>query len=209
MLTGDNAAVARAVGGQLGIDRQYANTLPADKAAVIQQLRGEGRVVAMVGDGINDSPALAFADIGVAMKLGAEVAHESAQVVLMEDNLWKLVDAIRLSKDAVGLIKQNYVIVAGMNTIALALALPGSLISPQVTALISNGSAIVASLNGIRPILNLGRRSSHAVRPASSDQRQQHERDRSGRSKADDSGLQQVAGDTAHGDLLHYPASCS
>lgn len=203
MLTGDNAAVARAVGGQLGIDRQYANTLPADKAAVIQQLRAEGRVVAMVGDGINDSPALAFADIGVAMKLGAEVAHESAQVVLMEDNLWKVVDAIRLSKDAVGLIKQNYVIVAGMNTIALALALPGSLISPQVTALISNGSAIVASLNGIRPILNLGRRSSHAVRTASSDQRQQHERDRSGRSKTDDRGLQQVPGDTAHGDLLH------
>jgi heavy metal translocating P-type ATPase len=203
MLTGDNAAVARAVGAQLGIDRQFAGTLPADKAAVIQQLRAEGRVVAMVGDGINDSPALAFADIGVAMKHGAEVAHESAQVVLMEDSLWKLVDAIRLSKDAVGLIKQNYAIVAGMNTFALVLALPGNLISPQLTALISNGSAIVASLNGIRPILNLRRGSDRAFRAASPNQRQQHEGDRNRGSEANDSGLQQVGGNASHGDVLH------
>jgi heavy metal translocating P-type ATPase len=203
MLTGDNSAVARAVGMQLGIDRQYANTLPADKAAVIQQLRAEGRVVAMVGDGINDSPALAFADIGIAMKLGAEVAHESAQVVLMEDSLWKVVDAIRLSKDAVGLIKQNYWIVAGMNTVALVLALPGSLISPNVTALISNGSAIVASLNGIRPMMNLRSGSGRSFRPSSSDQRQQHEWQGSRGGKADDGRLQQVGGYTSGGDVLH------
>jgi heavy metal translocating P-type ATPase len=199
MLTGDNAAVARAVGAQLGIDRQFAGTLPADKAAVIQQLRSEGRVVAMVGDGINDSPALAFADIGVAMKHGAEVAHESAQVVLMEDSLWKVVDAIRLSKDAVALIKQNYLIVAGMNTFALALTLPGSLISPELTALISNGSAIVASLNGIRPILNLRRRSERA---SSSGQREQQQRERSRRDVAYDGGLEHVPGDTAHGNFF-------
>jgi heavy metal translocating P-type ATPase len=153
MLTGDNAVVARAVGHRLGLTRCFADMLPADKAVAIQELQREGNVVAMVGDGINDSPALSYADVGIAMKHGAEVAHESADVVLMEDSLWKLVKAVEISRGAVRLIKQNYAIVAGMNTIALALALPGGLISPTMTALISNGSAILATLNGLRPIL--------------------------------------------------------
>jgi len=153
MLTGDNAVVARAVGRRLGLSRQFADMLPADKAEVIRQFQRDGSVVAMVGDGINDSPALSFADVGIAMKHGAEVARESADVVLMEDSLWKLVKAVEISRGAVRLIHQNYAIVAGLNTLALGLALPGGLIIPEVTALISNGSAILASLNGIRPIL--------------------------------------------------------
>jgi heavy metal translocating P-type ATPase len=153
MLTGDNAVVARSVGRRLGLTRQFANMLPADKAEVIQQFQRDGNVVAMVGDGINDSPALSFADVGIAMKHGAEVARESADVVLMEDSLWKLVKAVEISRGAVRLIRQNYAIVAGLNTLALGLALPGGLIIPEVTALISNGSAILASLNGLRPIL--------------------------------------------------------
>jgi cation-transporting P-type ATPase C len=153
MLTGDNGTVAGAVGRRLGLTRHFADMLPADKAGVIQELQRAGHVVAMVGDGINDSPALSFADVGVAMKHGAEVAHESAHVVLMEDSLWKLVKAVEISHDAVGLIRQNYAIVAGLNTLALALALPAGLVSPSVTALISNGSAILASVNGIRPLL--------------------------------------------------------
>jgi P-type E1-E2 ATPase len=153
MLTGDNAVVARAVCGDIGLTRHFADMLPADKAAVIQELQREGRRVAMVGDGINDSPALSFADVGIAMKHGAEVTHESADVILMEDSLWKLVKAIEISQGAVSLIKQNYAIVAALNTLALALALPGGLITPEVTALISNGSAILASGNGIRPML--------------------------------------------------------
>ena len=145
--------VARAVCQRLGLSHQFADMLPADKAEVIQQFQREGNVVAMVGDGINDSPALSFADVGIAMKHGAEVARELADVVLMEDSLWKLVKAVEISRGAVGLIRQNYAIVAGLNTLAFGLALPSGLISPSVTALISNGSAILASLNGIRPIL--------------------------------------------------------
>jgi Cu2+-exporting ATPase len=153
MLTGDNGVVARAVCRNIGLTEHFADMLPADKASVIQELQRSGRRVAMVGDGINDSPALSFADVGIAMKHGAEVTHESADVILMEDSLWKLVKAVEISQGAVRLIRQNYAIVAGLNTLALGLALPGGLITPEVTALISNGSAILASMNGIRPIL--------------------------------------------------------
>jgi Cu2+-exporting ATPase len=156
MLTGDNGVVARAVSQRLGLTGHFADMLPADKAEAIQALQKEGKVVAMVGDGINDSPALSFADVGVAMKYGAEVTQESADVVLMEDSLWKLVEAVEISRGAMGLIRQNYGVVIGMNTMALALALPGGLISPSVTALISNGSAIIASLNGLRPLIRIG-----------------------------------------------------
>ena len=153
MLTGDNAVVARAVGRRLGLSQQIADMMPTDKARVIQELQREGKVVAMIGDGINDSPALTYADVGIAMKHGAEITHESAHVVLMEDSLWKVVKAVEISRDAVSLIKQNYGIVAAMNAVALGLALPGNLITPEVTALISNGSAILASINGVRPLL--------------------------------------------------------
>jgi heavy metal translocating P-type ATPase len=153
MLTGDNAVVAKAVSARLGMTGQFSDMMPADKAGVIRELQRRGNVVAMVGDGINDSPALSFADIGIAMKHGADVTHESAHVVLMEDSLWKLVKAVDISRGAVSLIKQNYAIVAGLNTLALALALPGGLVSPVTTAMISNGSAILAAMNGMRPIL--------------------------------------------------------
>ena len=153
MLTGDNAVVAKAVSARLGLTGQFSDMLPADKAGIIQELQRRGNVVAMVGDGINDSPALSFADIGIAMKYGADVTHESAHVVLMEDSLWKLVKAVDISRGAVSLIKQNYAIVTGLNTLALALALPGGLESPVMTAVISNGSAIIAAINGMRPIL--------------------------------------------------------
>jgi cation-transporting P-type ATPase C len=153
MLTGDNAIVARAVSNRLGLSRYVADMLPADKAEIVQMLQTNGHVVAMVGDGINDSPALSFADVGIAMKHGADVTHESADVVLMEDSLEKLVEAVELARGAIGLIKQNYGIVIGMNTLALALALPGGFVSPSITALISNGSAILASLNAVRPLM--------------------------------------------------------
>ena len=153
MLTGDNATVARAVGARIGLTQQFADMMPSDKAEVITTLRREGKVVAMVGDGINDSVALTYSDVGIAMRHGADVTHESAHVVLMEDSLWKLVQAIEVSRGAVGLIKQNYAIVAVLNTLALGFALPSGLVSPTFTAVLSNGSAILASLNGMRPLL--------------------------------------------------------
>jgi heavy metal translocating P-type ATPase len=153
MLTGDNATVARAVGARIGLTQQFSDMMPADKADIISSMRRAGKVVAMVGDGINDSVALTYSDVGIAMRHGAEVTHESAHVVLMEDSLWKLVQAIELSRGAVRLIKQNYAIVAVLNTLALGFALPGGLVTPTFTAVLSNGSAILASLNGIRPLL--------------------------------------------------------
>lgn len=153
MITGDNERTARAVSGQLGISSCFAETLPAYKAELVRDLQKKGRVVGMVGDGINDSPALAHADIGIAMKHGADVARETADVVLMEDSLWKLVAAVELSRNAMRTVRQNYAIIASLNTLALLLAIPQGLISPNTSALISNGSAILASLNAIRPVL--------------------------------------------------------
>jgi len=153
MLTGDNNRVASAVASRLGIDRYFSDTMPSEKADIIKHLREGGRTVAMVGDGINDSPALAYADVGIAMKNGAEAARETADVVLMEDNLWKLIGAIDASKEAIALIAQNYAIIAALNTLAMALAIPGGLMTPNFAALLSNGSAIAASLNAVRPIL--------------------------------------------------------
>jgi heavy metal translocating P-type ATPase len=153
MLTGDNRKAAQAVGRRVGLTGQFSDLLPADKVEAVQRLQRQGRVVAMVGDGINDSPALSYADVGVAMKHGADIAHEAADIVLLEDSLWKLVQAVELSREGVGLIKQNYAIVAVMNSLALGLVLPGGLIAPSVTAVISNGSAVLASLNGMRPLL--------------------------------------------------------
>lgn len=153
MLTGDNGNVASAVASRLGIGRYFCETMPSEKVEIIKRLQEGGRTVAMVGDGINDSPALAYADVGIAMKNGADAARETADVVLMEDNLWKLIGAIDASRQAIALIGQNYGIIAAVNTLAMALAIPGELMTPNVAALLSNGSAIAASVNAVRPIL--------------------------------------------------------
>ncbi len=152
LLTGDDHVVADAVGRSLGFDEIYSQILPRDKARIIEKLQSTGSV-AMVGDGINDSPALAYADIGIALKGGADVTREVANVVLMKDDMFKLVTAIDIAREAMALVHQNYAIIVALNTLAMGLAVPSGLVSPGVTAVISNGSAILASFNAIRPIL--------------------------------------------------------
>jgi heavy metal translocating P-type ATPase len=153
LLTGDTGAIARAVGARLGVSRVFADMLPADKVEVIKSFQRHGHVVAMVGDGVNDSPALSHADVGVSVKHGADIAREAAGVVLMEDSLSKLVNAIEISRRSVKRIRESCVIVAGMNLQALVLAILCATVSPAIIALISNGSAIVATFNGMSPIL--------------------------------------------------------
>lgn len=155
MVTGDTDITARAVSNQLGIDRVFAQTLPHEKVEIVSELQRQGRTVVMVGDGINDSPALAYADVGIAMRNGADAARETADVVLMEDNLWKLPSAVQISHNAMRLIRQNYAMIAGLNTLALLLCIPSGLVSAGTIAAISNGSTILASLNAIRPLLRL------------------------------------------------------
>jgi P-type E1-E2 ATPase len=153
MLTGDNARVAEHVANIVGLDEFISDVMPAEKAEIIRKLKAQGRIVAMVGDGVNDSVALAHADVGVAMRHGADIAREAADVVLMEDYMGKLVSAMDFSRDAMKVIRQNVAIVTGLNTLALGLSIPQGLVSPAMTALISNGSAILASLNSMRPVL--------------------------------------------------------
>ena len=107
MLTGDNRQTARYVAGDLGIERVEAETLPGDKVEVVRRLQAEGRVVAMVGDGINDAPALAQADVGLAMGAGADVAMESADITLMGNDVVSVITALRLSRQTMRAIKQN------------------------------------------------------------------------------------------------------
>lgn len=152
MLTGDADAVARRVAAELGIPRYFADMLPEDKAEVTKQLCRDGRVVAVVGDGINDSPALSYADIGISLSGGAEIAREAAGVVLIDDDLSKICEAIDVSRDAMRIIKQNFSLILASNAFAYALAIPG-LLSPVLSTLVNNGSAVVACLNGLRPLL--------------------------------------------------------
>lgn len=125
MLTGDHEKTARKVADQLGISTVYSNLLPEEKVEKLQNLMNQGKIVAMVGDGINDAPALAAADVGIAMGKGTDSAIETADVVLMQDHLSKLPDAIRIARRVNRLIKINISIALGLKAIALLLTIPG------------------------------------------------------------------------------------
>ena len=155
MLTGDDERTAAAVAELLGISEYRSQVLPTDKAAVIRSLQAEGHTVAMLGDGINDSPALSAADVGVTLSDGADLAREVADVVLTECRLDGLVTAVDLSKAAMRRIRTDFGLIMTLNTVFLASGLAGFL-QPGPSALLHNLTTVGVSLNAMRPMLKAG-----------------------------------------------------
>ncbi|MFG1737653.1 heavy metal translocating P-type ATPase [Micromonospora chalcea] len=149
LLTGDNATVAKAVAEDVGIDEVIAEVLPAEKVAVIERLQGEGRVVAMVGDGVNDAAALARADLGLAMGTGTDAAIEAADLTLVRGDLTAAVDAIRLSRRTLAIIKGNLFWAFAYNVAALPLAAAG-LLNPMLAGAAMAFSSVFVVGNSLR-----------------------------------------------------------
>ena len=133
MLTGDNERTAKAIGAKIGIDRIISNVLPGDKAKVIKELQAQGKVVAMVGDGINDSPALAQADIGIAIGSGSDIAKETGGIILVRDDLRDVIKGIKLSRATMRKIKQNLFWAFIYNSVGIPVAAFG-LLNPIIAA---------------------------------------------------------------------------
>jgi P-type Cu2+ transporter len=155
MITGDNKQTAEAIGKQLGITRFFAEVLPEDKAKYVKKLQDEGKFVAMVGDGVNDAPALATANIGIAIGAGTDVAIETAKVVLMKSDPGDILRAIKLSKATVMKMKQNLFWASIYNVLAIPIAAGvlypsfGISLRPEIAALLMSISSIIVALNAV------------------------------------------------------------
>jgi Cu+-exporting ATPase len=166
LLTGDNETTARAVAGDAGIDEVIAEVMPADKAEVIRRLQADGRVVAMVGDGVNDAPALAQADLGLSIGTGTDVAIEASDLTLVSGDLRAAADAIRLGRARLRTIKQNLAWAFGYNVAAIPLAAIG-LLNPVIASLAMVFSSISVVGNALR-LRRFKAQRSAAVSPAPS-----------------------------------------
>ncbi len=155
MITGDNKKTGEAIGKQLGIDRIFAEVLPEDKEKYVKKLQDEGKFVAMVGDGVNDAPALAQSDIGIAIGAGTDVAIETAKVVLMKSDPADILRAIRLSKATVRKMKENLVWASIYNILAIPIAAGllypkfGITLRPEFSALLMSISSIIVAVNAV------------------------------------------------------------
>jgi Cu2+-exporting ATPase len=155
MLTGDNEATARRIAGRLGIDTVIAEVLPGDKSARVRELQAGGRKVAMVGDGVNDAPALAQADLGIAIGAGTDVAIETADVVLMRSDPLDVAIVLTIGRGTLRKMRQNLGWAIGYNAIALPIAagvfepVVGLVLRPEIAALSMSGSSFIVAVNAV------------------------------------------------------------
>ncbi len=152
MMTGDSERTAKVIAKKVGVNQYYSEVLPEDKARFVEQEKAAGHKVIMIGDGINDSPALSAADVGIAISDGAEIAREIADVTIGADNLYEIVTLKALSNALVKRIHKNYRIIVGFNTSLILLGV-GGILQPTTSALLHNTSTLIIGLKSMRPLL--------------------------------------------------------
>ena len=153
MMTGDSEKTAASVARRAGVDAYYSEVLPEDKAQVVEQERASGRTVIMIGDGINDSPALSAANVGIAIRDGAQIAQEIADITISAENLWEIVMLRRLSEALMRRIQKNYRSIVGINATLILLGVTG-ILQPTTSALLHNMSTLTISLTNMKNLLD-------------------------------------------------------
>lgn len=153
MMTGDSERTAKAVAGRVGVDEYYSEVLPEDKAGFIEKEKAAGRKVVMIGDGINDSPALSAADVGIAISDGAEIAREIADITIGADDLYRVVTLKNLSDALMKRIGKNYRTIVGFNSMLILLGVAG-VIQPTTSALLHNSSTLLIGLENMKNLLD-------------------------------------------------------
>lgn len=153
MMTGDSERTAAAIAERVGVDNYYSEVLPEDKANFIEEAKANGHKVIMIGDGINDSPALSAADVGIAISDGAEIAREIADITVGSDDLLQIVTLKMLSDSLMKRIHKNYRTIVGFNTLLILLGV-GGVLQPTTSALLHNSSTLLIALKNMRNLLS-------------------------------------------------------